>query len=281
MVKLRGGMMRILSTTAVALVLLVTDLSAQVAVYPPVPPYSNLLLRAPVKDPQAVNVVQTAITAMGGVAVIGQIQTWQLQGQYQRTTQSGNETGTLLWEQAGAEFRVQTTGPFGTNLVLTGHGKPAVVTPGGTKTMPAHVIRAMFVPALAASTLLRELQDPNCSIEYGRTTTLGSESVTVIQTAIRATQMEAMVTPQTWFFDSASGLPVRVEFRLPAVVGPRIYAPTTVDFSDYHNVSGALYPFRIVRSEFDKQSFVVTLQSVNVNVSISPGDFDPAVGGAQ
>jgi hypothetical protein len=273
--------MRVLAIVAALVGLVSTNLRAQVAYYPPVPPYSNLMRRAPVKEPRAVQVVQTAITALGGAAGIGQIQTWQLQGQSQRSTKNGNETDTVTWEQSGSEFRVQTDGPSGTNLVVTGHGKPAVVASAGTKAMPAHVIRAMFVHALVAPMLLRESQDPNCSIEYGGTTMLGSESVTVIQTAVRATQMEAMVTPQTWYFDTSSGLPVRVELRLPAVVGPRLYAPTVVDFSDYRNVGGALYPFRIVRSEFGKQSAVVTLQSVDVNKPIPSGDFDGPAGGAQ
>jgi hypothetical protein len=46
-------------------------LSAQSA-YPPFSPFSNLI-GGTVKDPNAVQVVQRAITAMGGTALIGQI----------------------------------------------------------------------------------------------------------------------------------------------------------------------------------------------------------------
>src|SRR5689334_3329290 len=104
--------------TAFALVLIAINLSAQVAYYPPVPPYSNLT-RPPVKDPKAVEAVRGAITALGGAAAIGQTRAWQLHGQYQRTTKSGNETGSITWEQSDSEFRVQTAGPSGTNVVVT------------------------------------------------------------------------------------------------------------------------------------------------------------------
>jgi len=258
----------------VLVVVLSPDLFAQVANYPPVPPYSSLLVRPPTRDPQALEVLQTAITAMGGAALIGQIQSWQLQGQLQHTTTNGNEEGTFSWEAAGTEFRIQTVTPSGTNVIVTGHGTPGVVSAGKSQAMPAHVVRAMFVPALIGSVLLKEFQDPNCSVESQNDTTLGSESVKVVTTTVRSSQMEAMVTPQTWYFDSNSGLPVRVEYRLPGMVGPRLYVASAHDFSNFQNVGGALYPFQIVTSRRGKQSDVVNLQSVIPNATISPDDFN-------
>jgi hypothetical protein len=149
-----------------------TGLSAQVALWPPVPPYSNLVTN-PVRDPKAVEVVQAAIAALGGAQVISQIQSWQVQAQTQDTIQNSTTTGKVTWEKAGKEFRMQSLTPSGTYAVVTGNGKPASIANGTPKTLQEHVTRALFVPPLVGDLLLRQIQDQNYSIQYGGTTTLG------------------------------------------------------------------------------------------------------------
>lgn len=254
-------------------------LNAQVAQWPPAPPFSNQM-RPTIRDPHAASVVQAALTAMGGSTVIGQAQSWQVQGQM-RGTQNANRNGAINWEMAGSEFRMGSTINGTTTYMLTGHGKPSSVASGAATPLPSHVVRALFIPALVAPVLLREFQDQNYSLESGGTTMLGSEPVEVVRTSCRTGQMEALVTPQTWYFDAATSLPARIEFRMPAAAGPRLYISAAADFSDYRNIAGSLYPFHITSSRLGKQTNVITVQSLNPNAAIPASEFDAPTGGVR
>lgn len=256
------------------------SLSAQVAMWPPVPPYSNLTA-PPVRDAKAEALVQSAITAMGGAGPIGQIQNWQVQAQVIDTANSGKFSGTVLWQQAGLEFRMQSSTASGTSAIVTGHGKPAAIVNGTAKALGGHVTRALFVPVLLGALLLQEFQNPNYSIESSGTSTVNSQSVVIVTIACRTSQTDAMVTPQTWYFSTSSGLPVRVEYRIPSAGGPRLYVAAAHDFSNYQNVSGVLYPFQITSYRLGKQARLTTVQSVNVNTQIAATTFDAPTGGAQ
>ena len=147
-------------------------LSAQVAMWPPVPPYRNLTAPA-VRDSKAEEVVQSAITAMGGAGPIGQIQNWQVRARVEDLAENGKLSGSAIWEKAGEEFRMESSNSNGDYAILTGHGKPATVTNGKAKALGGHISRALFVPALVGDQLVREFQNQDYSIEYGGTTTLG------------------------------------------------------------------------------------------------------------
>lgn len=272
---------------ALVVLALVVPLKAQQP--SPVPPFGKAppVRQAPVqptgsqqppqpRDPQALSVVQTAITALGGATAIGAIQTWRVQAQ--SSAQFNGATRAILWEQAGSEFRMASH--FGTaggdNVIVTGHGSPASVQGGTTKALPSHVISSLFIPALAGSILLNEFQNTNYTFQYVGTRTLNSKTVSVVRTVLLANPLGA----QTWYFDMASGLPVRVEYRIAMISTPAASLSGAADLLNYQPVAGILYPFQIVQWRQGMQVDVVTLQSVNVNAAISSSDFD-AAGGVQ
>jgi hypothetical protein len=236
----------------------------------------------PVRDAQALTIIQAAITALGGATAIGQIQSWLIQAEVQSSQEMGSTSSGLLWEKAGTEFRMASTPTASgqTSSIMTGHGNPVSVSNGTSNAVPAHVMSALFIPALVGSVLLTEFQDPNYSVQYSGSSTLNGKPVAVARTASTSSRTNFQVTGQTWYFDGVTGLPLRIEYTVPTANTPQISSTVAIDLSDYRPVAGTLYPFQIVESEQRKQLQTITIQSVNVNATISPSDFDPPAGGA-
>ena len=253
----------------------------------PVPPpgwvYSPPdLLPAAVRDPQALDVVQKALTAMGGPA-IAVIQDCTVQAQSDAVPGSPTASGTMTWKMAGAEIRIDAPTPSGTASVMTGHGKPGMIN-GASTALQSYVTQALFVPVAIAPVLAQELANPKMSLRFKDNETLGTVSVAVIMTALETDYPDNVVTPQTWYFDTSTGLPVRIEFRAPDIHQPTNFIPTAVDLSNFQLVSGVAYPFKVVSSVDGQTQVIFIVQSVIVNSGIAPGTFDAqlvSTGGAR
>ena len=202
-------------------------------------------------DPQAVAVVQAAITALGGATAISQAQSWT----FHADMQGPHANGTV-------DYVISTD---------TDTGK--VMRRDGTMT-PAPPIHSHFLPALVGAILLKESQDPEFSLQYGGTSTVDSKPVTTI---IFAFADGSKFPAQIWTFD-ATNLPVQIDFRLPAEICARQSFPLAVALSDYRSVSGVLYPFQIVTSWPGKPPEIVTLRSVNADASAPTNEFTGPAG---
>jgi hypothetical protein len=200
----------------------------------------------PASDPQAVAVVQAAISALGGATAIGQSQSWTFQAQMQGSQANGN-----------VEYVMSTATDTGT-----------LVRPDGTK-VPAPAIRSLFVPALAGAVLLKESQNPEFSLHYGGQSTLDSKLVSIIVFSAGPIPFPS----QIWYFDAAN-LPVQIDFRLPAEIGARQSFYGSVALSDYRQASGVLHPFRMVTFPQGKPPQIVTVQSVNTSATASPNEYN-------
>jgi hypothetical protein len=185
------------------------------------------------RDPQAVAIVEAAITALGGATEIDQAETWSFHGILQGPIAAGTESETITR---------QTTPAEGTKLRR--------VTP------------SLFLPALVGAVLLQEFQDEGYGMRYGGTSTLGSETVTSITFSMSDTSEIA----QVWLFNNKN-LPVRVLFRMPGSIGLTSSFSGAVDLSDYRPVLHGLYPFRIVTSLENKPPEIITLESVSPDAS--------------
>jgi hypothetical protein len=204
----------------------------------------------PASDPQAVAVVQAAITALGGASAISQAQSWTFQAQTQGPHSNGN-----------VDYLISTD---------TDTGKRA--GPNGTmRTAPP--IHSHFVPALVGAILLKESQDPKFSMQYVGQSTQESKPVTVIVFTIGKDRFPA----QIWTLDAAN-LPVQIDFRLPAQIGARKSFPLLVDLSDYRAVSGVLYPFQIATFLPGKPPEIVAVQSVSANATSRVSEYNGAGG---
>lgn len=244
----------------------------------PIPAKPKVL--QPVRDPEAVTVVQAAIAALGGDAAIAQVQSWRAQGQAKAPKEMGGGDSTITWERAGAEFRMESAAGGKSTAVVTGRGRPATVTDGVGRELPEHVLKALFVPALVGSILRDDLQNANSLIRYAGPSTLDGKNVSVVRTASMRPE-GTYIIGRTWYFDLATSLPLRVEYGVPALQTTQTWHQAAVDLSDFRTVAGVLYPFKIVAYQQGREQQTVTLQSIDANASIAPSDFDAPLGGVR
>jgi hypothetical protein len=234
----------------------------------------------PIRDPQALGIVQASIAALGGAAAIEQLQTFVVQANIVPSPGSSAMAGTAVWTVAGGEFRSDYTSGQDTTTVGSGHGRPFGSLNGTVQGLPNYIVRSSFAPTLAASILLKEFQDPNYSIQFVGASTLGAESVVVVRTSSQNNPMDSLVTPQTWYFDSASNLPVRIEHRLPDVKISTRFLITALDLGTYKNISRVLFPSQVARSIGGKPTETATVISIQTNTNVAASVFD-APGGVQ
>jgi len=230
-------------------------------------------LPAPSRDPQAVGVIQNAINFLGGPGNIGQVRDCTVVAQRQATSASQSPSGKVIWEAAGSEYKSDSPAPSGRSVLASGHGNPVRMVGSVSAPITSHVLRALFVPSLVGALLLREVQDPNYSIAFV-SANQGSQTTTTIKIFSVANQSDLAVTQQTWYFDSVTSSPLRVEYRFPDPGDPGRYRNTALDFSSYKSVLGVLYPFQIVMSQGGVKMADVTIQSIIINSNLSAAEFD-------
>ncbi len=202
-------------------------------------------------DPQAVAVVQAAITAFGGATAISQAQSWTFQAQTQGPHSNGN-----------IDYVISTD---------TDTGK-LVRADGTTKAAP--LIHSHFVPALVAVILLKQSQDPRLTLQFGGTSTINSKPTTTIIFNSAVGQSPPL---QIWTFD-ATNLPVTVDFRAPAIIGGRQSFPFVVLLDEYRQISGVMYPFQMNAFVPGKPSEVVSIQSLASSATAAVNEFNSTAG---
>jgi hypothetical protein len=207
----------------------------------------------PAGDPQAVAVIQSAIAALGGTSAIGQPQGWTFQATIEGPIANGSVTYAMGWDG----------GPVN-----------QIVLPNGN-TKRARPAQSLFIPATIGSVLLDESKDSTFLMKYFGTTTINSKPASEVV-------FSATVTPnfpsQTWWFDVATGVPVRVEFLLPAEVGSRRSFTGTVELADYRSVAGVMHPFLVIMHSGTQPPQIITLHSVVPSTVSPPASFDGASG---
>ena len=203
----------------------------------------------PIRDADAVKVVQASINAMGGAPAIGQAQNCIIRAYVQQSSEPNKPNDTVVWTISGSEFRSDLSTTQGIETMATGHGKPFHSAQGRTLNLPAHVTRALFPAPAVAQVLLRALQDNTRSLEYRGTSTIESVPVNVVGTASQASRLDASITQQTWYFDNATGLPVRVEYSVPGAQILTRSAKSALNFSNFQAMSGVLYPAHTIKMD--------------------------------
>jgi hypothetical protein len=233
---------------------------------------------SPERDAAAISTLQSAIAALGGTNAVTAIQDCILTGSIQN--QNGTNTK-FTWTIAGSEFRIETTNGSGrTNVFLSGHGSPAWVLNGNTSALNSYVARANLPFYLPPYVLLQELQNSVYTLKYVGAVQLNGTNVIQVHISDDSDTMGTLVTPQEWYFDSASFLPVRVQVREPANENPSNYSTATYDFSHFVSVNGVLVPYASSFSD-DTTNEVPTITTVTFNSGVSQSVFDPPQGVAQ
>jgi len=224
------------------------------------------------RDPQAVALVQAAVNAMGGPNAAQGIRTAVVSG--------GSDTvfRSFLWKDdfSGGrhEFRRELTDGTNTRLLASGHGTPANAFNSKARKLRRHVAYSIWPLHLPIVMLYNILQNTNFTLTLGPQVVIDNHTCFQLVAKDESGPVEAVLSVQRWYIDTATGIPVRLEHRVTDAMTVEGYETGKVDYSDFRSVSGVLIPFQLVTSQNGKKTGTVTVTSVVLNSPISSSDFD-------
>jgi len=223
------------------------------------------------KDPQAIAIVQSAINALGGANSISGIQDSTVQGLEQNAEDSTAAAGgAFTWELAGSQFRYEVDGDNG-HVLVSNNGNPQDTYNGSSHGVLAHVARASMPFHLPGTVLLSELSGSQFAISFIGAASVNGTPAIQIHICDSSDAIGKLVSPQDWYFDSITSLPVRVEYRIPFRY-PEEWSPASINFSDYRSVSGIGVPFRLQFTQASNR-LVASVSSVKFNTGLSSAEF--------
>jgi hypothetical protein len=228
---------------------------------------------APVRTPEALGIVQDSVAALGGADAISNLRNFVVQGNFTATDYKA-QSGNVVWEVAGQELRFDFPASEGMRTIATGHGSSFVRSNGEARWMPDHTIRALFIPPLVARTLITAARNLETSIEFGGDGIVGKTPVKIVTISSQTSRLDSIATLQTWYFDSASGLPIRVEYRLPDREDVRHFLTASADVSNYKSISSVYFPLQANITVAGSESGTITISSIAINGPIQASDFE-------
>ncbi len=226
----------------------------------------------PVREPQAMAAVEQALAGLGGKAANLQVRTAVIRGSFQ--LEGDSATSSFLWEDdlSGKvpEFRKEIHSGDKIQTFVSGHGAPAHTHDGAVRPLSLQIGVSALPFYLPGIVLSRELGNPDYSFQVVN----DSSGFIHVRTSLELNAAAASITPQDWYFDATTKMPVRVQYLLPS--NHRFGRPkgATLDLSDFRNVSGITIPFRIVTHGLDSKSRTATVADVEVNGAIDRTHFE-------
>jgi hypothetical protein len=218
---------------------------------------------------------------MGGAAAVATVKDTLVTGTVASSSGGPTKSGTFTWKTSAAEYRYEFHFSSTANIFLSGHGNPATVHNGTVTSISPQVGIANSPLHLPAEVLADAIANPQYSVVLSGKTTLNGAAAIKLRISLTTDMLSALISTQDWYFDPASGLPLRVEHRIPDTRRPENYVVAAEDFADFRTVSGLLTPFKITSYEEGALVAVETVTAVSFNNGLSPTDFDAPTGGAQ
>jgi hypothetical protein len=229
---------------------------------------------APVRDAQAIAVLQSAVAAMGGARAAAAIQDFTVQGNEQYVTDPGPTPATFTWQNSGAEFSYTVQNSNGTYTALSGHGIPAQLKHGNWIPLPPYVSRAELAFHNPIFVLYAELQSLNYSFQYVGPGSVEGNAAIHIRASDNSDAIGQLVTPQEWYFDPVTFLPMRVEYKAPDERNAQGSTPVSEEFSNYQAASGFVIPYQI-KIQIGPSLLMANVSSAIVNSGLPASTFDP------
>jgi hypothetical protein len=144
-----------------------------------------------------------------------------------------------------------------------------------------HLLRSTLAFQVPGVVLLAELNNPHYSFNFIGLETLNGAQVIHIKAVDDSDEIGSLVTPQEWYFDSSSYLPLRVVHRIPDLANPFSYVDGIIDYSAYTTMAGIFVPLRMSVVVDGSSPRTVQISSVQFNTGLSLGTFDVVGGGTQ
>ncbi len=259
--------MRILSLFA-ALILSFPNVAASQHASSPTAP-------SPQRDPQALTILNQALTAMASSVPADSSAT----GTVTIVEGSSTQNGTIQILTRGTAQTAETiTSSAGQRAIIYSKDDAKEINAGQSVNPPLELIVTDQSPDFPLPLLLSLLNNADEAIRYIGQEALNGESVQRIQvwntfaSKPRLRELAPFSAKNIWF-DTSSGLPLKIAYTRRAAGGAAPSFPVEVVFSNYRNVSGTLYPFQITKSFNGTPWQTITIQSVSFNSGLTDVQF--------
>jgi hypothetical protein len=235
----------------------------------------------PVRDTQAVAVLQSAIAAMGGSAAVVAVLDVTVQGTLENATGARGQAVGFVWKAAGSEFRqeFQTDGTT-TRIYVSGHGSPRDLRGSAWVSVPYHESRAVLPYQVPALVLLNELGNSNYTVSYVGAATINGRPAIQIHTCDESDFISHIVLAQDWFFDAQTAVPLQVNFKLPSDTAANDPRDGSIQFSNFQISNGISVPMQLALQEGNGSATAI-VSSVQFNSGVPASEFDPPTGSDQ
>jgi hypothetical protein len=164
--------------------------------------------------------------------------------------------------------------------LVSGHGTPTDLRNVATFPAGPQLLRATLPYHIPGLVLLTEVNSSTYSIIYIGSETRKGVAVVHVQTMDNSDSIASTVTPQDWYLDASSYLPVSVQYRIPDPIDAMKYTLLWKDFGGFHPVNGIMVPSSLVIN-FGGGDQTITITSVVFNSGLTASTFDAPTGGTQ
>lgn len=227
------------------------------------------------RDATAISLMQKAASAMATAIPNDSSATGSL------TIVEGTSTqnGTFQFLTRGtAETAEQITLPSEQRVVIFSSGNAKEVRGSNTNTPPLEESITDQYEDFPLPFLLSVLNNTDSAYQYIGQETLNGESVQHVKTwdtfasNSHLQQLAPFSTRDIWF-DSTSGLPVKIAYVRQAGEGNVPKFPVELLFSTYTTVNGVQFPFQIHKSYNGTPWETISIQSVSFNTGLTDANF--------
>jgi len=229
----------------------------------------------PQRDPQAVTVLRQSIAAMASSVPVDS----SAAGTVTIVEGSSTQVGTIQILTRGTAQTAETiTSSSGQRAIIYSSDDAKEVSAGQSINPPLELIVTDQSPDFPLPLLLSVLNNADETIRYIGQEALNGQSAQHIQvwntfaSKPRLQKLAPFSARDIWF-DSSSGLPLKIAHARRPAGGTVPSFPVEVVFSDYRNVTGTLYPFQINKSYNGTPWQTITIQSVSFNTGLTDAQF--------
>lgn len=235
---------------------------------------SSIFAQAPVREPSALTILTIATRAMGLNSSFGKSPVCRAEGHALYLSRNG----TFKWVNDNREFRYENTIDGKTEVYVSGHGGPAVIFAGRTRSLPPHASMADLPSHIAGFLLSDYLDNPQYQIKLGTPESVAGKQVDIVQIADFGSRLKSTFI-QIWHFDHETGMPFIVEYKVPTHADASILMRYRDQFSSFQIVKGILVPMHIDRYLDDRLIASFDIDQINFGGSSFSSEFELAGGG--
>ena len=226
------------------------------------------------QDPQAVNVLNLALSAAGGVTALNAITDYTATGTVTSSQGQSTQDNVTISGRGPSELRTDLSQALGTTSFVIDVGSVTTKAPSGllnTRTMQPPMMAGNW--AMPYREMAMVLSNPQFSVTSVGLIQVGSQSLLDVRAQFLTLVQQVANNNETYrtvdfLIDSTSLQLCMVQDTLPGHASPR-----TIAYSNFTMVSGVLVPFQIAETVGGQQIWTVQLNQITFNVGLQDSTF--------